>query len=186
MKSQERESEHVLSIRALGYHWGCENRSPLYRNLLFDNGRRYSPNIAYLSMYYLNEKISFKWGGEGGKWGKGMVRRDERCPVSYTAKPEPQSYIASLSTWSKRKRSKELTKRIRTHCCYRLKEIPLSLEPGLVGPLLKMQSPWLGARSRGNIKMLSFGEPISWSEYNASLLPDPQPPLQQLPPIIPE
>lgn len=71
MKSQERESDHVLPSRALGCHWGCENRSPLYRNLLFDNGLRYAPKVAYLSMYYLNEKISFKWGGEGGEWGKG-------------------------------------------------------------------------------------------------------------------
>lgn len=43
--------------------------------------------------------------------------------MSYTAKPEPQSHITSLSTWSKGKLSKELTKRIRTHYCYRLKEI---------------------------------------------------------------
>lgn len=165
MKSQERESDQVLPIRALGCHWGCENRSPLYRNLLFDNGLRYSPKVAYLSMYYLNEKVSFKWGGEGGEWGKGWLEGTRRCPVSYRAKPEPQSHVTSLSTWPKRKRSKELTKRIRTHYCYRLKEIPLSLEPGLVGPLLKMQSPWLGVRRRGNIKMLSLGEPISWSEF---------------------
>lgn len=98
MKSQERESDHVLSIRALGYHWGCENRSPLYRNLLSDNGLRYAPKVAYVSMYYLNEKISFKWGGEGGEWGKGMVRRDEKmsCVLYSKARATVSHYKASL------------------------------------------------------------------------------------------
>lgn len=44
-----------------------------------------------------------------------------------------------------------------------------------MGPLLKMQSPWLGVRSRGNIKMLSSGEPISGLSSNASLLLTPNP-----------
>lgn len=174
----------MFVYQSFGVPLGMWESLPIIQNLLFDNGLRYAPKVAYLSMYYLNEKISFKWGGEGGEWGKGWLEGMRRCPVSCTAKPEPQSHATSLSTWLKRKWSKELTKRIRTHYCYRLKEIPLELEPRLVGPLLKMQSPWLGVRRRGNIKMLSFGEQYHGLSSNASLLPDPQPPFQQLPPII--